>query len=256
MKKILSFLTITISLALSPSLVISCIKNNKKSATNSNNTVIKKNSDISKKFKNEAKQDSNYSKKNNNNLNGFRNEQNDETLKNNNEQGILSGEKEHIKVLLSDLSKYDEIKSYVEELIVKKQDLYNDQIKEKKWNDYKDKILNLFGQKQFQQIKEELLKLLEKTIEVVLNNKKPFEEKLKTYKDITVTEHLKDGLLVEFEFVFNTKLSTILQTESNSIIENFLEEINKLISQKNTEELKNKLFKLVDEISQLEKTQK
>lgn len=266
MKKSLFILGSIISL-ISTSFVISCTKTTIENKTldktkdmhENNNKDLKDNNkfdlDIDKN-KPENPEPENKSESNHNSSDNHSNKmQNDEPTENNMNLDSLSEEKKRISNLLKDLTKIDQIKTIAEELIYRKQYLINKKNKVEEWNKYQNKILSLFKEKKFDQVKEELLKLLKETIEIV-SNKKSFEEKIKTYENIGITVELKDGLLLEFKLFFETKFSINQEKETTLTISKFLEEIEQLISQKNHSELKNKLFELVDQIEQLEKNNK
>ncbi|QVJ95835.1 hypothetical protein [Mycoplasma mycoides] len=227
-------------------------KDNKNSKDNSNKT------DLNNLDKNNSKkpEPENKSESNNNSNKSQSNEiQKDQPTENNMSLDNLSEEKRRISNLIKDWSRIDQIKTIAEELIYKNQYLSNKNKKVEEWNKYQNKILSLFKEKKFDQIKEELLKLLKETIEIV-SNKNSFEEKLKTYNNITITDQLKDGLLLEFKLFFETKFSINQEKETTLIISKFLEEIEQLISERDQTKLKNKLFELVDQIEQLEKNNK
>ncbi|WP_347938164.1 hypothetical protein VQY18_02425 [Mycoplasma feriruminatoris] len=259
MKKILSFLTITISTILSSSLAVSCARNNTSNKTEEGNNVTNKgnNNLNSSMLKNQSYNPNKKENKENqidqNNGSSYsKNGRNDQSIQSNKKPNKLSKEKESILDLLKDLSKKDEIINFAEELITKKKDFSSKKTKDKEWSEYSKKIENLFKERKYEKVKEELINLLKETKEIT-SDKKSIEDKLKTYKGWTVDEQLKEGLLLEFKFFFDSKFYITQEKKTQEAIKSFLEEINKLISEKNTNELKEKLFKLVDEISQLEK---
>ncbi|SRX64151.1 hypothetical protein [Mycoplasma mycoides] len=96
-----------------------------------------------------------------------------------------------------------------------------------------------------------MLKLLKELLDIV-QNKRPFEEKQKTYKDITINESLKDSILVELRFLFETKFSINQKKEADEVINKFNEEIEKLINNKNVKELEKKLIDLIKKNKKLE----
>ncbi|WFQ96046.1 lipoprotein [Mycoplasma feriruminatoris] len=259
MKKSVTILSLII-LAFSSLLVVSCrrIESNK-NTNHINNISNNKKNDISNFKEKYGKENNKNSDLNNTTIEkqslNKNNMQSDRPIEKNDNTDVLSEEKERILELLKDLGNKTGITELAEELITRKEYLLGKQIQDKKWSEYKKKILDLFRRKQYEEIKDELTKLLNESAKID-TNKRTVEDKLKTYKDISINENLKDGILEEFRYFFEKNFNEKRDKETSDTVKNFIEEINKLISQKNTEELKNKLFKLVDEISQLEKTQK
>ncbi|QVK06352.1 hypothetical protein [Mycoplasma mycoides] len=234
-------------------------KHNNQNNTNSKNDITIKNpinkEDQPKHIDDSLNKNPETKKEENNQITNSTNQQNDQPTEKEPNPDNLSREKENILSLLKDLNNNQQIKSYVEELITRKEHLISDQNKNKLWTEYNEKISNWFNKKQYEEIKKELLKLL-KEVEEISKDKKSIEDKIKAYKDINVTEDRKDGILIEFKFFFETKFSINQEEKTNSEISKFLKEIEQLIFQKNHGELKNKLFELVDQIEQLEKNNK
>ncbi|ACU78556.1 hypothetical protein [Mycoplasma mycoides] len=230
-------------------------KHNNQNNTDSKNDITIKNpinkEDQPKHIDENSNKNPETKKEENDQIDNSRNQQNDQpTEKEPNSDG-LEKEKERVTSLLKDLSKTSEIKYLGEELIFTKQDLYSQKIKNEEWRKYKQRILKLFEEKKFNDVKEELLKLLKELLDIV-QNKRPFEEKQKTYKDITINESLKDSILVELRFLFETKFSINQKKEADEVINKFNEEIEKLINNKNVKELEKKLIDLIKENKKLE----
>nr|VZR97894.1 hypothetical protein MF5295_00522 [Mycoplasma feriruminatoris] len=244
-------------------LIVSCTRQNsnikiknEKVNTDTNKTIN------NKKDKNDKQKDKNNSNPNpkepnikdpnknidSNNVNMLNDDSNNNLTTN-------SEEEQNIVNLLKDWNRQQDIKNYSEEQIGKKQYLINEKNKNSQLVKYDKKIRDLFNKKQFEELKKEFINLLNEVIEIV-SDKKPFEDKLQTYKNLDFSKHLIEGILEDLKLLVETKFSITQEIKDKTMTSKFLDEINKLISQKNTEELKNKLFKLVDEISQLEKTQK
>ncbi|WFQ93557.1 lipoprotein [Mycoplasma feriruminatoris] len=258
MKKGVTILSL-ITFAFSSLLVVSCKRTESNKNTNHINNVSNDKDNIFNSREKDIKESNKNSDLNNTITEGHspnKNDmQSDQPIERNNNLDVLSEEKERVLELLKGLGNKSEITKFAEELINKREYLLGRQIQDKKWSEYKKKILDLFDTKQYKKIKDELIELLN---EAGRNgtNKRTVEDKLKTYKDISINENLKDGILEEFRYFFEKNFNEKRDKETSDTVKNFIDEINKLISQKNTEELKNKLFKLVDKISQLEKTQK
>ncbi|WFQ91872.1 hypothetical protein MFERI14815_00485 [Mycoplasma feriruminatoris] len=236
-------------------LVVSCKRIESNKGTNYINNVSNDKHYSSNSREKDSKESNKNSDLNNTIIEGHspnkKDVQSDQTIQRNNNSDVLSEEKKRVLELLKDLSNKTEITKFAEELIIKREYLLGKQIQDKEWSEYSKKIEDFFKEKRYEQVKEELIYLLEE-IKKTTSDKKSIEDKLITYKGWTVDEKLKEGLLLEFKFFFNSKFYITQENKTQTIIKNFVEEINKLISQKNTEELKNKLFKLVDEISNLE----
>ncbi|UKS54169.1 hypothetical protein [Mycoplasma feriruminatoris] len=255
MKKGVTILSL-ITFAFSSMLVVSCKRTESNKGTNYINNVSNDKHYSSNSREKDSKENNKNSGLNNTiiekHLPNKNDVQSDHPIQRNNNSDVLSEEKERVLELLKDLSNKTEITKFAEELITKKEYLLGKQIQDKEWFEYSKKIENLFKERKYEKIKEELINLLEE-IKGLTSDKKSIEDKLKTYKGWTVDEQLKEGLLLEFKFFFDSKFYITQEKKTQEAIKSFLEEINKLISEKNTNELKEKLFKLVDEISQLEK---
>ncbi|WFQ90226.1 lipoprotein [Mycoplasma feriruminatoris] len=266
MKKFISILSAILLISSSSFLLVSCTRNSnnintekkseniKKSENNLLKSKPKTDSDKSDKKENkeDLKNDGNISTPKPNNKDNISNvEQNDQPNDNNEWSDKASKEKERVSTLLKDLTKVDEIKEFAEELIFKNQDFYVKKIKNEEWNKYKEKILNLFKEKKFENIKKELQKLLEEILGIV-KDKKPFEKKQETYKDFIVTESLKDSILVELKFFFETKFSVKQKQETEKVISKFIEEMTLLINNKNVKELEKKLIDLIEQNEKLQ----
>ncbi|WFQ91050.1 hypothetical protein MFERI13461_00484 [Mycoplasma feriruminatoris] len=254
MKKILLSLSSITLLSLSSFLLVSCSRN----TSNNTNNVVKK---TDNKSSNTYKTNSDIVYKKINNKEPLNKEKIDKQIQNDEPIYVpklsdeLLNEKKNIEELLKDLSKVEEIKNYVEDQFYRNTYLKNKKIKIQKLNDYKEKVLSeLFNKNDFQKIKDELIKIIKEVIEITKDSKdkNDFEQKLKTYEKLSIDRELKNGILAEMEFVFNKKISIEQESATKTEFNKFVKEVETLISQKNTTELKNKLFKLVDEISNLE----
>nr|VZS00312.1 hypothetical protein MF5582_00533 [Mycoplasma feriruminatoris] len=256
MKKFLLSLSPIGLISMASLLLVSCSKNNSNISTN--NVVKKTDNKSSNTYKTNS--DIVYKKEINNKepLNKEKIDkqiQNDEPIYVPKLSDELLNEKKNIEELLKDSSKVEEIKNYVEDQFYRNTYLKNKKIKIQKLNDYKEKVLSeLFNKNDFQKIKDELIKIIKEVIEITKDSKdkNDFEQKLKTYEKLSIDRELKNGILAEMEFVFNKKISIEQESATKTEFNKFVKEVETLISEKNTNELKEKLFKLVDEISNLE----
>ncbi|WFQ96048.1 lipoprotein [Mycoplasma feriruminatoris] len=112
-----------------------------------------------------------------------------------------------------------------------------------------NKISKLFDDDKYDEIKQELTVLFSEGFNKVTDSSEQLSKKIKGLLD-KVTRGNKDSILEEIKDLFEKKVSKEFEEE----LKNKTNEINGLLSKEQYESVRNKLFDLIDEIANLEKT--
>ncbi|KKW61480.1 hypothetical protein [Mycoplasma capricolum] len=150
----------------------------------------------------------------------------------------------------------DNLKTLLNSLIQTKEETLTSNIIDKKTLEYKNKIIKFSNESNFEEIKKELIDVLENSIKT--NKNKQYEHKLllDQFKDREIEKERIDEIIKVIIDIYKSNLSNELYKELDKQIQKVIKEFEEIFERKNLDELKNKIFDLVNKIVEIEEESK